>query len=70
MLRECQRVPTTSFTLLRLAAREMAPVKLLDQVGEAARLRHLSPRTEKAYVFWIRRFVIFHGKRHPREQSA
>ena len=48
----------------------MAPPRLLDQVREAARLRHLSPRTEKAYVFWVRRFVLFHGKRNPRELGA
>jgi integron integrase len=43
--------------------------RLLDQVREALRTRHYSRRTEKAYVGWIRRFVIFHGKRHPREMG-
>jgi integron integrase len=38
---------------------------LLDQVRAALRARHYSPRTEKAYVAWIRRFILFHGKRHP-----
>ena len=33
----------------------------------AVRLRHLSRRTEKTYVAWIRRFILFHGKRHPNE---
>ena len=41
--------------------------KLLDCVREAIRLRHYSPRTEQAYVAWIRRFVVFNGKRHPRD---
>ncbi len=41
--------------------------RLLDQVRDAIRTRHYSPRTEKAYVGWIRRFILFHGKRHPRE---
>jgi hypothetical protein len=41
------------------------PVRLLDQVREAIRARHYSPRTEKAYVFWARKFIVFHGKRHP-----
>jgi site-specific recombinase XerD len=41
--------------------------KLLDRVREAIRLRHYSRRTEDAYVLWIRRFIVFHGKRHPRE---
>ncbi len=39
--------------------------RLLDQVREALRLRHYSVRTERAYVRWIRRFILFHGKRHP-----
>ena len=41
--------------------------RLLTRVREAIRTRHLSPRTEEAYVFWIRRYVLFHGKRHPAE---
>jgi hypothetical protein len=48
----------------------MNPPKLLDQVREAARLRHLSLRTEQAYVGWIRRYVPFHDKRQPREMGA
>ncbi len=36
-------------------------------VRRAMRIRHYSRRTEEAYVAWIRRFVVFHGKRHPRE---
>ena len=44
-----------------------SPPKLLDRVREAIRLRHYSRRTEQAYVAWIRRFIVFHGKRHPRE---
>lgn len=39
--------------------------KLLDDVRAAVRTRHFSHRTEKAYVGWIRRFVRFHGLRHP-----
>lgn len=41
--------------------------KLLDLVRQAARVRHYSPRTEQAYVRWVKRFVLFHGKRHPAE---
>jgi integrase len=44
--------------------------RLLDQVRQAIRLRHYSPRTEEAYIGWIRRFILFHGKRHPAEMSA
>jgi integrase len=43
-----------------------AKPKLLEQVSRAARLRHLSIRTEEAYRNWIRRFVRFHGTRHPK----
>ena len=43
--------------------------KLLDQVREAIRMRHYSVRTEEAYVGWIKRFLVFHGKRHPLEMG-
>ena len=39
--------------------------RLLDRVRDLLRARHYSPRTEKAYVAWIRRFIRFHGGRHP-----
>jgi integron integrase len=45
-------------------------VKLLDQVRREIRLRHYSLRTEEAYVNWIRRFIFFHRKRHPRDMGA
>ena len=44
--------------------------RLLDAVREAIRLRHYSRRTEKAYVAWIRRYIVFHAKRHPRDMGA
>jgi len=44
--------------------------KLLDRVRAAVRLRHYSPRTEEAYVGWIRRFIRFHRLRHPGEMGA
>jgi integron integrase len=43
--------------------------RLLDEVRAVARMRHLSIRTEQAYVQWIRRFILFHKKRHPREMG-
>jgi integron integrase len=46
------------------------PLRLLDQVRASLRARHYSRRTEKAYVGWIRRFILFHGKRHPEEMSG
>ena len=46
------------------------PPRLLDRVRAAVRARHYSRRTEKAYVAWIRRYIPFHGKRHPSGMSA
>jgi integron integrase len=46
------------------------PPRLLDQVRATLRVRHGSRRTEKAYVAWIRRFILFHGKRHPAEMGG
>ena len=43
---------------------------LIDDVREALRLRHYSARTEEAYAGWVRRFILFHNKRHPREMGA
>jgi integron integrase len=54
----------------RAGHRKTASPKLLQRVRNAVRARHYSPRTEQAYVSWARRFVLFHGKRHPREMGA
>ena len=43
----------------------MSKPKLLDQVRDAIRVKHYSMRTEEAYVHWIKRFILFHEKRHP-----
>jgi integron integrase len=48
----------------------MPPPKLLDQVRTVAALRHLSPRTVEAYTHWIRRFILFHKKKHPLTMGA
>lgn len=47
-----------------------ASPRLLDQVRNLIRARHYSIRTEQAYVDWIRRFVLFHDKRHPLDMGA
>lgn len=44
--------------------------RLLDQVRGKIRLKHYSLRTEESYVDWIRRFILHHGKRHPRDMGA
>jgi len=43
------------------------PKKLLDQVRDVLRLKHYSYRTEQSYVDWIKRFILFHHKRHPQD---
>lgn len=66
-------VPVTTSTqnLLQTGPAPPAAVrpKLLDQVRDAIRTRHYSYRTEEAYVGWIRRFILFHHKRHPAEMG-
>lgn len=44
--------------------------RLLDQVREQARYLHYSLRTEKAYVYWARFFIRWHGLKHPRDMGA
>ena len=45
------------------------PPKLLQRLRRALRVHHYSPRTEETYVAWVRRFVRFHGLRHPGEMG-
>jgi Phage integrase, N-terminal SAM-like domain len=47
--------------------REQGKPKFLDQIRQLMRLRHYSLRTEEAYVGWIRRYILYHGKRHPND---
>ena len=44
--------------------------KLLEQVRDSLRLKHYSYRTEETYLTWIKRFILFHGKRHPRDMGS
>jgi integron integrase len=48
----------------------MSNKKLLDQIRDFIRARHLSLRTEQAYLQWIKRFILFHHKRHPAQMGA
>jgi hypothetical protein len=41
----------------------------MSEVRAAIRVRHYSIRTERAYMDWIRRFILYHGKRHPRDMG-
>ena len=54
--------------ILPAKAKQNKP-KLLDQVRDVIRRKHFSIRTEQVYVDWIRRFILFHDKRHPREMA-
>jgi integron integrase len=45
------------------------PPKLLQQLSQAVRTRHMSRRTDKAYRHWARRYILFHGKRHPADMA-
>jgi site-specific recombinase XerD len=45
------------------------PKKLLDQVRDTIRLKHYAYRTEETYVQWMRRYILFHHKRHPKEMG-
>jgi len=47
----------------------MPPKKILDQVMEKVRVKHYSIRTEQAYVYWAKKFILFHNKKHPRQMG-
>src|SRR5262245_36077989 len=64
------RAPDTSLVVRESSPTSPRPPKLLDRVREANRLRHGSRSAEKSYVGWIRRYILFHGKRHPAEMGA
>src|SRR6218665_1848880 len=51
-------------------AKTPAAPRLLDQVREVIRTRHYSIRTEESYLQWVRRFILFNGKRHPIDMGA
>jgi site-specific recombinase XerD len=44
--------------------------KILDQMRDAIRLKHYAYRTEKTYIDWVYRFILFHNKRHPKEMGV
>ena len=44
--------------------------KFLDQVRDKLRVKHYSIRTEQSYSDWIKRFIFFHGKQHPKHLGA
>ena len=66
---DCQKV--IAFPVPLRVAEEQLPYKpkLLDQMRDVLRRRHYSIRTEQSYVDWVRRFILFHNKRHPSEMA-
>ena len=48
-------------------AGDVPPPRLLDQLRDRIRYRHYSLRTEGVYIHWVRRYILFHGQRHPRD---
>jgi site-specific recombinase XerD len=49
---------------------EQRPKKLIEQVQDAIRLKHYSYQTEKTYVHWIKRYIFFHNKQHPKDMGG
>ncbi|WP_225902691.1 site-specific integrase [Pseudanabaena sp. PCC 6802] len=52
------------------AMTEVQPPRLLDQVRQVIRLKHMSIKTEDSYVYYIRDFILYHNKKHPRDMGA
>jgi len=58
-----------SFSSFRIADGSTSP-KLLDVYRDALRVKHYSARTEDTYASWVKSFILFHNKRHPREMGV
>lgn len=56
-------------TAIKTSAPALRSTRLLDQLREQIRYLHYSLRTEEAYLFWVRKFIRFHGLRHPRDMG-
>jgi hypothetical protein len=55
---------------LNILPMQNPPKKLLEQVKDQIRLKHYSYRTEETYTQWIRRYILLHNKRHPKEMGV
>jgi integron integrase len=77
-MRSDHRKPSQGATIIPLPRPESGqggritaqPPRLLDRVRASLHARHYSPRTVQAYVGWIRRYMVFHGKRHPDQMGG
>ena len=47
----------------------MEKPKLLDRMRNAIRVKHYSLRTEETYIMWVKRYIFFHNKRHPKDMK-
>ena len=62
--------PLSASMLLAAEDPPQRPPRLLDVLREQIRVRNFSIRTEQAYADWVKRFILFHGKRHPKDMGA
>lgn len=65
----CRLITSFTHPATFFAVTDMPTPRLLDQVRTVVRTKHFSLSTERAYVGWIRRFILFHHKQHPREMA-
>jgi hypothetical protein len=60
---------TNKYSKFNLNNMDKPPKKLLEQVRDRLRLKHYSIRTENSYISWIKRYILFHKKRHPQDMG-
>jgi len=65
--RDLAMLPLVPQSLLDAPSDPTKPLRLMEIVRRALRERRYSPKTQRAYVDWIRRFIVFHGRRHPKD---
>src|SRR5258708_20879544 len=63
-------IPFKPASTEKIPASVERPKKLRDLIREHIKARHYSLRTEETYWFWIKRYILFHGKRHPVQMGA
>jgi integrase-like protein len=65
-----KKAPCAGLAVREVGSADAPKPRLFDRVRAALRTRHYSRRTEDAYVAWIKRYIVFHGKHHPAEMGA
>jgi integron integrase len=66
----CEITPSIPVLSIRISMLQPQPPRLLDQVRQTLRLKHFSLKTEKSYVHYIKEFILFHNKQHPKEMGV